>query len=130
MFFLCFIKSTDRQPAYQSTTYPLPKLKNHQPNDLLNHWQYLKDLTITTFYTQRPGNYSICLLGQKYLAAIFGMKTNQVLRPFSTRAEKKLLVKKIKRVNDSGKFQAPKEDLKNSISKFRRPHKLANKRSC
>ena len=27
MFFLCFIKSTDRQPAYQSTTYPLPKLK-------------------------------------------------------------------------------------------------------
>ena len=39
------------------------------------------------WHTQRPGNYSICLLGQKILAIIFVMKTNQVLRPFSTTAE-------------------------------------------
>ena len=38
-------------------------------------------------HTQRPGNYSICLLGQKNLIIIFVMKTNQVLRPFSTTAE-------------------------------------------
>ena len=28
------------------------------------------------------------------------------------------------------RFQVLQEDLKNSISKFRRPHKLANKLSC
>ena len=49
----------------------------------------MKDLTFAAFHTQRPGNYSICLLEQKFLAAIIGMKTNQGLRPFSTTAQKK-----------------------------------------
>ena len=31
--------------------------------------------SIAAFYTQRPGNYSICLSGQKVLAAVFFMKT-------------------------------------------------------
>ena len=42
---------------------------------------------IAAFYTQRPGNYSICLLEQKVLAKIFVTKTNQALRPFSTSTE-------------------------------------------
>ena len=45
-------------------------------------------MAIGAFYTQRPGNYSICLSEQKILAIIFIMKTNQVLRPFSTTTEK------------------------------------------
>ena len=49
----------------------------------------MKDLTFAAFHTQRPGNYSICLLEQKFLAAIIGMKTNQGLRPFPTTAQKK-----------------------------------------
>ena len=39
--------------------------------------------SIAAFYTQRPGNYSICLSGQKFLAVIIFMKTNQVQRLFS-----------------------------------------------
>ena len=35
--------------------------------------------SITTFHTQRPGNYSICLSGKIILATIFVMKTNEVL---------------------------------------------------
>ena len=45
-------------------------------------------VVIAAFNTQRPGNYSICLSGQIFLATIFVMKTNQVLRPFSTTTEK------------------------------------------
>ena len=40
------------------------------------------------FHTQRRGNYSICLLGQKVLAVIFFRTTNKVMRPFSTTTEK------------------------------------------
>ena len=38
----------------------------------------LKIFLVAAFHTQRPGDYSICLSGQKFLAAIFVMKTNQV----------------------------------------------------
>ena len=54
-------------------------------------YQFFLSTTVATliaaFHTQRPGNYSIFLLGQTFLATIFVMKTNQVLRPFSTTTE-------------------------------------------
>ena len=42
---------------------------------------------IAAFHTQRPENYSICLSRQNVLATMFLMKTNHVLRPFSTSTE-------------------------------------------
>ena len=49
---------------------------------------YFSTVNIAAFYMQKPRNYSICLTGQKILATVFVMKTNQVLRPFSTTTEK------------------------------------------
>ena len=43
---------------------------------------------IAAFHTQRSGNYSICLSGQKSETTILAMKINKVLRPFSTATEK------------------------------------------
>ena len=45
---------------------------------------------IAAFHTKRPGNYSICLPEQTFLAPIFVVKTNQVLRPFTTTTEQYL----------------------------------------
>ena len=61
---------------------------------------------IAAFHTQRPGNYSICLSGQNFLATIFVMKTIQVLRLFSIKSENKIVKKitKIKSVNEVSKF--------------------------
>ena len=62
---------------------------------------------IAAFHTQRPGNYSICLSVQIFLATIFVMKTNQVLRLFSIKSENKIVKKKItkiKSVNEVSKF--------------------------
>ena len=42
---------------------------------------------ISTFHMHRHRKNSICLLGQKFLATIFVMKTSQVLMPFSTTTE-------------------------------------------
>ena len=61
---------------------------------------------IAAFHTQRPGNYSICLSGQNFLATIFVMKTIQVLRLFSIKSENKIVKKitKIKSVNEVSNF--------------------------
>ena len=54
---------------------------------------------IAAFHTQRLGNFSICLSGQKFLGTIFAVKTKN-----------NVLVKKIKWVNDVGKFAQGSKD--------------------
>ena len=39
-------------------------------------------------YAETPKNYSICLSGQNFLDTMYIMKTNQVLKSFSTTTEK------------------------------------------
>ena len=105
--------------------------------------------TIAVFHKQRPGNYSICLSGQKIFSYHFCYKNfakysiqesrdrpteAKVLRLFLAIAEqyasKEECIKGLNKVSTFLTFQGLKDDLKNSISKVRRPPKYTAKSNC
>ena len=53
---------------------------------------YFSTVNIAAFYMQKPRNYSIYLTGQKFLATVFVMKTNQVLSHFQLQLKKQYAI--------------------------------------
>ena len=59
----------------------------HENKKALRSFYHKNIFIFATFHTQRPENYSICLSGQKFLATMYLMKINHLLRPFSISTE-------------------------------------------